>query len=326
MGSMGGPMASNTAARFGSGALVAHRLLLMDLRAGVADELAARYPRNVSAAASLEELAGVCDLIVLSLPDGQVVQETVAALAKHLEESKQMHRLPLVVDTSTTSPEVAREAAAKLDALAGKASGIDGLRGGFLDAPVTGTPSRARTGTLTAMVGGEGRQVAQASLVLETFAERVLHMGAVGNGQIAKAMNNCLYNVSCAAMAEMLPLAARAGLPLETFVEAVSMGTGQSFGFGQWAPRVLSREFEAPAHGYPMGSAFKDLETLAAVASEHGLQTPPVVAAARGTYERALAMGLRQEHKGAMVKVFERELGVVCRPGIGSDEGRDGPE
>lgn len=114
---------------------------------------------------------------------------------------------------------------------------------GFLDAPVTGAPARAARAALTVMAGGDEARLEEARPLLATFAERVLHMGAVGNGQIAKAMNNCLYNVSCAAMAEMLPLAQRAGLPLEAFVEVVCTGTGQSFGFEQWAPLVLRREF-----------------------------------------------------------------------------------
>ena len=37
------------------------------------------------------------------------------------------------------------------------------------------------------------------------------YMGAHGHGQLAKAVNNCLYDVACAAMAEMLPLAQKAG-------------------------------------------------------------------------------------------------------------------
>ncbi|CAE7222472.1 Hgd, partial [Symbiodinium necroappetens] len=148
------------------------------------------------------------------------------------------------------------------------------------------------------MVGGSEKHLEAARPFLGTFATKILHMGEVGNGQLAKALNNCLYNVSCAAMAEMLPFALRAGLPMPAFVDAVTSGTGQSFGFNQWAPLVLQREFEAPKHGFPMGAAFKDLETLVAAASAQGLPVPPVVAATLATYQRALAMGLGEEHKG----------------------------
>eukprot|EP00446_Apocalathium_sp_SHHI-4_P062514 CAMPEP_0177417392 /NCGR_PEP_ID=MMETSP0368-20130122/68620_1 /TAXON_ID=447022 ORGANISM="Scrippsiella hangoei-like, Strain SHHI-4" /NCGR_SAMPLE_ID=MMETSP0368 /ASSEMBLY_ACC=CAM_ASM_000363 /LENGTH=282 /DNA_ID=CAMNT_0018886959 /DNA_START=8 /DNA_END=853 /DNA_ORIENTATION=- len=281
------------AARFGAGALASHRALLHDIRPGVAAALAARHPQTASVATSLQQLARESDIVLFSLPHGQAVQSCVAAIVDHLREGS------LVVDTSTTGPEVARAAAAAL-----AARGVC-----FLDAPVTGAPARAAAGTLTVMAGGDEARLVEVRPVLGTFAELVVHMGAVGNGQIAKAMNNCLYNVGCAAMAEMLPLAKRAGLPLDAFSEVVSTGTGQSFAFNQWAPHVLRREFEAPKFGYPMGEAFKDLETLGAVADELGVELPPVVTAARGTYRRALEMGLQDEHKGAMVKVWERELG-----------------
>lgn len=209
----------------------------------------------------------------------------------------------LVVDCSTTGPEVSQDVAREL-----RSRSVD-----FLDAPVTGGPVRAASGTLTSMVGGDEASFKRATPILQSFSSKVLYMGTTGNGQLAKALNNCLYNVSVAAMAEMLPLASRAGLSLESFVEVVTTGTGQSFGFNQWAPHVLRREFEAH-HGYPMDAAFKDFETLAAVVKCLGVEAPPVARAARSTYERALAMGLGGQHKGAMVKVWEEHLGLECTP------------
>ena len=38
-----------------------------------------------------------------------------------------------------------------------------------------------------------------------------------------------------------------------------------------------------------------------------------VVSATETTYQKALDMGLGLSHKGAMVQVWEDELGVVCR-------------
>jgi len=300
LGNMGGKMAMNMAARFALGRPARHRLVAFDPRPSAAQELVVRHPTSASAAASVRDVARVCGTVVLCLPNGAVVRDVVAEVMSDLPSGA------LVLDCSTTGADVAREVAAELS--------TRGVR--FLDTPVTGAPERAATGTLTVMVGGGSEHLAEARPILDTFANRVLHVGnETGSGQIAKALNNCLYNVSVAAMAEILPLAVRAGLRPETFVEAVMTGTGQSFGFQQWAPRVLSREFEAPRFGFPMGDAFKDLETLQAVAEECGSCMPPVVASARQTYQRALDMGLGGEHKGAMVKVWESDLGVECRRG-----------
>ncbi|CAE8733306.1 unnamed protein product [Polarella glacialis] len=305
LGSMGSGMAKNMVSRFGlTGPLLGHAALLHDVCAPTADKALAlcaeairpRLPVPAQVTNSLDEIGRQCSVVVLCLPDSQAVWSCVQTLAPLLPVGA------LMIDTSTTGPATAKQAALLL-----RQHGA-----AFLDAPVTGAPARAAAGTLTVMAGGDETHLRFARPLLETFASKVLYMGATGNGQIAKAFNNCLYNVSCAATAEMLPLALRAGLPLEAFVEAVSTGTGQSFGFQQWAPRILQREFAAPKYGFPMESAFKDLETLAAVAKELGLETPPVVAAARQTYERALASGLGHEHKGAMVKVWEEQLQVTC--------------
>ena len=41
-------------------------------------------------------------------------------------------------------------------------------------------------------VGGCEKRLEEARPVLNTFASKVVHMGATGNGQLAKALNNCL--------------------------------------------------------------------------------------------------------------------------------------
>jgi 3-hydroxyisobutyrate dehydrogenase-like beta-hydroxyacid dehydrogenase len=164
-------------------------------------------------------------------------------------------------------------------------------------------------------VGGSADEVSRATPLLSCFSGNIIHVGTTGHGQLAKALNNCLYNVSVAAMAEVLPLAQRSGLDLEAFCRVASSGTGQSFGFDKFSPLVLDRLFEAPQHGYPMGSAFKDMEVVEEVAKSVGVSGDPgsVIHAAKRTYEAALQAGCAGEHKGAMVKVWERKLGVVVQ-------------
>ena len=107
------------------------------------------------------------------------------------------------------------------------------------------------------------------------------------------------------------------GFDLDAFCKVVGSGTGQSFGFGKFAPLVRARTFEAPRHGYPMGAAFKDMQVVGEAASRAGVELG-VVGAARRTYEDALRAGLAGEHKGAMVKVWEARLGVT----VGAPAGR----
>ncbi|MDA0337546.1 MAG: NAD(P)-dependent oxidoreductase [bacterium] len=248
---------------------------------------------GVSLAENVATVGRNCKRIILSLPDGDVVEEVLfgsGAMAAALVPGA------IIVDTSTTP-------AGKSQALAERLATQGVL---FLDAPVTGMETRAADGTLTIMVGGDEAAFQAVRPLLEHMGTTVVHMGASGNGQLTKMVNNVLYNVSVAAMAEMLPLAARLGLDPQSIRRVVSSGSGQSFGFDYFSERVLEGRFN---EGYPMGKAFKDM--LAISAHANAVHAPmPVVSGALQTYRQALAEGYGAEAKGAMIKVWERVLGV----------------
>ncbi len=49
------------------------------------------------------------------------------------------------------------------------------------------------------------------------MGREITYMGGAGCGQLTKMLNNVLFNVSCAAMAEMLPVATSLGIEPERF-------------------------------------------------------------------------------------------------------------
>src|SRR5947208_2532362 len=83
------------------------------------------------------DIAGRCDLILLSLPDGEGVAAVIAELEPHL------HSGQCVVDTSTSSVPLTRDIGARL-----AARGI-----AYADAPVARTREAAARGELSIMVG-----------------------------------------------------------------------------------------------------------------------------------------------------------------------------
>jgi 3-hydroxyisobutyrate dehydrogenase-like beta-hydroxyacid dehydrogenase len=176
-------------------------LWVHDLRAEATSELVERGARP---AENLSDLSAHCNWIVLSLPDQSVVEAVLfgdAGLAAVGREGQ------VIVDCGTTHPDFSREAAARL-----REQGVF-----FLDAPVTGMETRAAAGTLTIMVGGEAAAYEEVKPLLDVMGEVVVHMGSPGNGQLTKMTNNVLYNISCAAMAEMLTLAVKLGLDADKF-------------------------------------------------------------------------------------------------------------
>lgn len=270
-----------------------HALVVVDIRPEPRAELLAA---GAEAASDMRQLAERCNRVVLSLPNTAVVEAVLFGADGLAAEARPGL---IIADCGTTHPLFTREAAARLAAL-----GVT-----FLDAPVSGMEARAKAGTLTIMVGGEAQAFAEMEPLFRAMGNTVLQLGGSGAGQLAKMTNNVLFNISCAAMAELLPLAVKLGLDAEQIVEVVRSGSGQSYGFDFFAPLALERNFRP---GYPMQSAYKDMTTVMEVCAAEGVELP-VTGAAFQTYTRALEAGYGQQNKGAMIKIFEQLLGVEVK-------------
>ncbi len=134
-------------------------------------------------------------------------------------------------------------------------------------------------------------------------------MGPLGAGQLTKTVNNVLYDINIAALAEVLPMAVAMGLDPAQLGQVVTTGTSRSYASQYFVPRILKGEFD---EGYPLAKAYKDLVSAAIVAAENGFPLP-VTAAATATYQTALRQGHGDRDKGAMVLPFEDLLGVKVR-------------
>ncbi|MDR1708302.1 MAG: NAD(P)-dependent oxidoreductase [Candidatus Accumulibacter sp.] len=244
--------------------------------------------------ARVEEIAG-CDIVFLSLPDTKIVEQTVERIGGDLQSGQ------VIVDLSTIGYLATLELARRL-----------GERGvAFLDAPVSGMEARARDGTLTVMCGGDAAVFERVRPYLAHIGNQIFHMGAVGSGQLAKLINQLLFDINAAALAEILPMAARLGLDCEKTGAIVNSGTGRSYASEFFIPRILTRDF---SQGYPLAHAYKDLISAAELSANRTFPLP-VLHAAAATYQQALLEGFGKEDKGAMIKVYERLLGVEFRAG-----------
>jgi 3-hydroxyisobutyrate dehydrogenase-like beta-hydroxyacid dehydrogenase len=286
LGQMGKPMALNIVNK--SGAEVA----VHSIDQASYDEFRKAGARTV---ANAHELADA-ELIVLSLPNGDVVRDVLlgsGGLLDHLKSGQ------TVVDTSTIGHAVTLEIA---EALA--ARGID-----FIDAPVSGMEARAVEGTLTVMCGGDRAVYERVEPTLRCFGNNLLYMGPAGSGQLTKLINQLLFDINCAALAEILPMAVKMGLEPKKVGEVINSGTGRSYASEFFVPRILENSFSS---GYPLKHAYKDLVSAAELGARRCIPMP-VLAAATATYQLALLEGHGALDKGAMVLPFEKRLGVRFR-------------
>ena len=250
---------------------------------------------------SLKELAQESTWVIFCLPDTEAVEAVLFGKDGIVDVLKPGQ---VVIDCGTIHPLSSRKIAASL-----QGRGIP-----FLDAPISGMEARAKAGTLTIMVGGEEAVFQQVRPALEAMGNKIIYAGISGNGQMMKLINQVMFDIHCAAIAELLPMAVKMGLDPEQTCTVARTGTGQCFALDNFAPLILEGNF---GPGYPLADAYKDMVHVAEISSAHRIPLP-ITAAAMVTYQMALEQGLGEENKGAMIKVWERVLGVqVRKKGVG---------
>jgi 3-hydroxyisobutyrate dehydrogenase len=103
-----------------------------------------------------------------------------------------------------------------------------------LDTPVVLGQEAANNGTLTIYVGGDETAFERAMPVLSAFGRQVLYLGASGNGQIAKTINNMLLWACMTANFEALGLAKSLGADIPRLVAALGQGSGANWSLSRW--------------------------------------------------------------------------------------------
>lgn len=268
-----------------------YSLWVYDSRPEVVTELSGQ---GAESANTLTEIGQKCNEIILCLPGPKIVEQVLFG-ENGLQAT--FRNGMTIIDCSTTDSLFSRDMGARL-----KKHGVV-----FLDAPVSGMESRAREGDLTIMVGGREEAYQAVRPILETMGTNIIYLGGAGNGQLAKTLNNVLFDISCAAMSEILPIATKMGIDPEKFCSIVSNSSGQSYGFDFFSPLILNRDF---GPGYPLAFAYKDMENLINMSARYQIPLP-VTSATMQTYQMALGLGCGEENKGAMIKVWEKILGVI---------------
>lgn len=278
LGIMGAPMARNLL-RAG------HTVVVHNRTAARAEPLVAA---GATAAASPAALARAVDAVVTCVTDGPDVEAVVCGHDGILDGAA---RGLLVVDTSTIAPSIARGVAARC-----AARGV-----AFLDAPVSGGQQGAIGGTLSIMVGGDAEAFAAAAPIFAALGKRATHMGASGQGQMTKLVNQVVGATTLAAVAEGVTLAARAGLEPGAVIEAVGGGAATSWMLTNLGPKMQRHDL---APGFMIRLQQKDLRLAMAAAAEVGASLP-TTAVVHQLFAAAEARGDGDRGTQALVTVLE---------------------
>ena len=260
-----------------------------------ADDLAARGAVEVS---TIGEVAARSTIVFLCVTGSREVEEIVrgaGGLKGALKPGS------VIVDCSTSDPTSTAALAAELAPL-----GIE-----YADAPLGGTPQQAWEGTLGAMVGASDAVFARLRPVVETWADKVVHVGVTGDGHRMKLLNNFLSLGYAAIYSEALALARKVGISPARF-DAVIRGGRMDCGFYQTFMR-WTLEGDREAHKFTIANAFKDLKYLESMADSVGMANP-LGNAAKNSFAAAFAAGAAEQFVPMLATHIGRLNGVDLAP------------
>ncbi|MEA4891123.1 MAG: NAD(P)-dependent oxidoreductase [Peptococcaceae bacterium] len=206
----------------------------------------------------------------------------------------------IVIDMGTGSPSMIKAMAGRL-----KEKGVD-----LLDAPVSGGVGKAKTGKLSIMAAGEEKSYQKALPVLEAMGEEVFYVGASGNGQTIKLINNMLTGINLAGICEGMVMGMKAGIEPRLLLEIINSSSGESYSSKVKIPNfVFKRDFNG---GFKTKLQHKDMNLATNLARE--LKVPAVLGnLAREYYLAAMAKGKGEEDASVIITLLEEVAGTEVK-------------
>ncbi len=283
MGTMGAAMAVNLL-KAGHAVTVHNRTREREIPAASAGARRAGSPREAAQAA---------EIIITCVSDTPDVEAVILGAQGVIHGASSG---VIVVDMSTISPSATRRMAAGLEKKA--------IR--MLDAPVSGGSEGARNGTLSIMVGGEAVDVEKTMPVFQAMGKTIIHVGPVGSGQMAKAINQVILCGTYLAVAEGMALGLKAGLDMEKVVPALAGGAAGSWGLSNRSGNMIKNQYPL---GFRVRLHRKDVVIALEVARELGVVLP-VAALVEQIENGLISQGYGDEDVSAMARLIRTQSGL----------------
>jgi 3-hydroxyisobutyrate dehydrogenase len=235
------------------------------------------------------------DVLVLSLASSSAVESVLFGADGALTTAGAG---TLIADTSTVSPDAARDLASRLASAGHRA----------LDACVLGNAQHAASGELRFMIGGASSDVLALRPVLDVLAKDVIHVGDHGMGATAKIAMNLLMGVQLQAFAEAVVFGERAGLDRGELIRMIT-ASGYSSPMMRFKGGVLARRAFDRAD-FRLSLMRKDM--LLALAEGQRLGVPmPATSASYDVLTAAVNAGLGELDCAAILVEVERSSGMT---------------
>lgn len=237
---------------------------------------------DIIIANSPKELADSVDVII-TMVTGPKDVEAIYLGKDGVGQTKNKNLV--AIDMSTIGPSAIKSIAKKLSFK-------------LLDAPVTGSTYKAKTGELTIFIGGDRKTYEKVKPILQAMGTNLQYIGEQGTGQAIKLINNFLVASTITSLAESMLLADALGLPRQKAADVLSTVPAVSPFMVMKMSNVIKEEFPV---AFSLNNMTKDLQLAVGEAKGKKLA---ILQQIEKLYVKAQKEGLGEEDMSAVMKML----------------------
>ena len=261
----------------------------------VESHVTALVEQGMKSASTPKDTAELSDVLISSLPSLKALQEVISGDNGILKCDKASQ---ILIDTTTLKVED-KIALGELMTAGGKV---------FLDAPISGTPPMVAELQASLYVSGDEAAYQRCKPIIEGITKTNYYVGPVGDASKMKILANYLVGVHTVAAAECMVLGIKAGLDPKMIHEVLPKGAG-----GSTMLQIRGEYMANSDYRYEEGTIFNVFQKDCSIISEYAasMRSPiHLFAAARQTFNSAIALGLDHHELAAVCKAVEVAAGV----------------
>jgi 3-hydroxyisobutyrate dehydrogenase len=195
-----------------------------------------------------------CDIVISVVRDAAQTRALLFGNEQGIVSGPQVP--DVLVISSTVSPRFIRDLGRELPE-----------RVALVDAPMSGAPYRARSGTLSFMLGGSDDVLERITPLFEVMGETSFRMGPVSTGMTTKVLNNYCAASSVAATHRVLGMARALGIDQKYLLRVMKASSGSNWFADHFDEIDWAREGYSAAN--TIGIIEKDVTSALDAISEH---------------------------------------------------------
>lgn len=168
----------------------------------------------------------------------------------------------IIVDLTTSNPDATKKLSNELSV----------RKINYIDCGMTGGAQGAENATLTLMMGGDEGIIDSVTPVLDTFTNRLVHVGDIGSGHALKLIHNMVTHTIFLATVEGVIGGKKLGIDPKTVIDVFNSGNARSYiSQSRFPNHILSEKWDARSR---VSNLHKDLSMVTDLLNDNQIGCP----------------------------------------------------